>query len=116
MTRLIRFTTVPCATFLVLLVSLSSASAMTPEQVIAPKNAGVSDQTIPLMMQQEQDAFAGNPTVSSGRKEVKDQDGKTIVIYSTGGSAGNKQAQEKKQTEKAWEMLNNIIIDTRKSK
>jgi hypothetical protein len=112
---LIRFTTMPCA-LLVLLVSLSSAWALTPEQVIALKNAGVSDQTIQLMIRQEQDALAGNPADFSGRKEIKDKDGKTAVIYSTGRPAGNNQAKEEKQTEKAWEMLNNIIIDTRKSK
>ena len=115
MKRLIRFTTTQCG-LLSLFLSISNAWALTPEQVIALKNAGVSDQTIQLMIRQEQDAAAGNPADFSGRKEIKDKDGKTVIIYSTGRPAGNNQAKEDKQTERAWEMLNNIIIDTRKSK
>ncbi len=115
MKRLIRFTTTQCAV-LILFLSIGSAWALTPEQVIALKNAGVSDQTIQLMIRQEQDAAAGNPADFSGRKEIKDKDGKTVVIYSTGPSTGNTHAQEEEQTKKAWEMLNNIIIDTRKFK
>ena len=115
MKRLTRFTTTLCG-LLSLFFSISDAWALTPEQVIALKNAGVSDQTIQLMIRQELDAAAGNPVDFSGRKEIKDKDGKTVVIYSTGRPAGNNQVKEEKQTEKAWEMLNNIIIDSRKSK
>jgi hypothetical protein len=89
--------------------------ALTPEQVISLKNAGVSDQTIQLMIRQEQEAVAGTPD-SPGRKEVIDKDGKSVIIYSTGHGTGNSQGQEGKQTEKAWEMLNSLIVDTRKSK
>jgi hypothetical protein len=96
--------------------SMNRAQALTPEQVIALKNAGVSDQTIQLMIQQEHNAAAGDPAAFSGRKEIKDKDGKTVIIYSTGRAAGNNQAREEKQTERAWEMLNNIIIDTRRPK
>ena len=113
MKRLIRFTMKQCAV-LSLFFSISNAWALTPEQVIALKNAGVSDQTIQLMIRQEQDAAAGNPADSSGRKEIKDKDGKTVIIYSTGRSRGNNHAKEEEQTAKAWEMLNNIIIDTRR--
>jgi hypothetical protein len=107
------FTTVQWALW-GLLVSLGSAWALTPEQVIALKNAGVSDQTIQLMIRQEQDARGEDPADFSGRKEIKDTDGKTVIIYSTGRPAANNRAREEKQTERAWEMLNNIIIDTRK--
>ncbi len=99
-----------------LFLSITVAWALTPEQVIALKNAGVSDQTIQLMIRQEQDAAQGNPADFSGRKEIKDQDGKTVIIYSTGRFAGSIPIAEEKQTEKAWEMLNNIIIDTRGAK
>jgi hypothetical protein len=99
-----------------LFLGINNAQALTPEQVIALKNAGVSDQTIQLMIRQEQDAAQGNPADFSGRKEIKDRDGKTVIIYSTGRPTGNNQTREEKQTERAWEMLNNIIIDTRKSK
>jgi len=96
--------------------SMTNAWSLTPEQVIALKNAGVSDQTIQSMIRQEQDAAQGNPADFSGRKEIKDRDGKTVIIYSTGRTTGNNRAREEKQTERAWEMLNNIIIDTRKTK
>ena len=36
--------------------NINNAWALTPEQVIALKNAGVSDQTIQLMIRQEQEA------------------------------------------------------------
>ena len=115
MKRLIRFAATQCG-LVIFLLSIGNAWALTPEQVIALKNAGVSDQTIQLMIRQEQDAAAGNLADFSGRKEVKDKDGKTVIIYSTGRSTGNNRAKEEEQTAKAWEMLNNIIIDTRRSR
>lgn len=112
MRRIIRFAAATLGA-LGVLITLGTAWALTPEQVISLKNAGVSDQTIQLMIRQEQEAAAGSPVDSPGRKEVTDKDGKPVVLYSTGrGSPG----KEEKQTEKAWEMLNNLIIDTRKSR
>ncbi len=95
---------------------INNALALTPEQVLSLKNAGVSDQTIQLMIRQEQEAAAGSPADSPGRKEIKDKDGKAVIIYSTGRRGGHNQSKEEQQTEKAWEMLNNLIIDNRKSK
>ena len=115
MKRLIRFAATQCG-LVIFLLSIGNAWALTPEQVIALKNAGVSDQTIQLMIRQEQDAAAGNLADFSGRKEVKDKDGKTVIIYSAGPTTGNNQAAEERQTERAWEMLNNIMIDPRKPK
>ncbi len=97
-------------------VTVPAAWALTPEQVLSLKNAGVSDQTIQLMIRQEQEAAAGSPADSPGRKEIKDKDGKAVIIYSTGRRGGHNQSKEEQQTEKAWEMLNNLIIDNRKSK
>ncbi len=99
-----------------LFVSIPSASALTPEQVIALKNAGVSDQTIQMMLRQEQDAAAGGQADGAGRREITDRDGKPVVVYSTGRPAATGRQAEEKQTERAWEMLKNIIIDTRKSR
>ena len=96
--------------------TISNVWALTPEQVISLKNAGVSDQTIHLMIRQEQEAAAGNPDDSPGRKEIRDKDGKAVIIYSTGRRTGNNQSKEEKQTEKAWEMLKSLIIDTRTSR
>jgi hypothetical protein len=94
--------------------TVNNAWALTPEQLISLKNAGVSDQTIQLMIRQVQEAAAGSPDDFPGRKEITDKDGKTVIIYSTGRSTGHNQSKEEKRTEKAWEMLNNLIIDTRK--
>ncbi|MHB9099378.1 MAG: hypothetical protein ACYC5X_16315 [Syntrophales bacterium] len=96
--------------------TLGKSWALTPEQAISLKNAGVSDQTIQLMIRQEQEAVAGSPDDSPGRKEIIDKDGKAVIIYSTGRRTGNNRSNEEKQTEKAWEMLNSLIVDTRKSK
>ena len=115
MKRLIRLPVAQCGV-LSLFLCISNAWALTPEQVIALKNAGVSDQTIQSMIRQEQDAAAGNRADFSARKEIKDADGKTVIIYSAGGPTGNNNAKEEKQTEKAWEMLKNIMIDTRRSR
>lgn len=115
MRSMIRFAVVIFWTFCIFF-NVSNAWALTPEQVISLKNAGVSDQTIQLMIRQEQEAAAESPGDSPGRKEITDKDGKAVIIYSTGRRTGNNQSKEAKQTEKAWEMLNSLIIDTRKSK
>ncbi|MHB8770920.1 MAG: hypothetical protein ACYC7J_07990 [Syntrophales bacterium] len=99
-----------------LFANIPAAAALTPEQVIALKNAGVSEQTIQMMIRQEQDAAAGSPTDFAGRKEIRDKDGKPVVVYSTGRPAATGRTAEEQQTERAWEMLKNIIIDTRKSR
>lgn len=95
--------------------AIPAAYALTPEQVIALRNAGVSDQTIQMMIRQEQDA-AGNPSDLAVRKEIRDKDGKSVIIYSTGRPASTGQTAEEKQTERAWEMLKNIMVDTRRSR
>jgi hypothetical protein len=92
---------------------MNAAWALTPDEIIALKNAGVSDQTIQMMIRQEQDAAAGKAGDSQVRKETVDKDGKTVIMYSTGRPSGSDRGQDE-QTEKAWEMLRTIIIDTRK--
>jgi hypothetical protein len=114
MRSMTRFVLVILGTFCVSF-AISNTWALTPEQVISLKNAGVSDQTIQLMIRQEQEAIAGSPADSPGRKEIKDKDDKTVIIYSTGRRTGNNRSKEEQQTEKAWEMLNNLIINNRKS-
>jgi hypothetical protein len=57
------------------------------------------------MIRQEQDAAEGNPADFSGRKEIKNRDGKTVITYSADHPAGNNQARAEKQTERAGEML-----------
>jgi hypothetical protein len=85
--------------------------ALSPEQVIALKKAGVSDETIRLMIQQE-DRAQKKPDDAIGSREVKDSQGNTVIIYSTGrSSASDKNEEEKKKVENAWKMLQNMTIE-----
>jgi hypothetical protein len=85
--------------------------ALTPQQVIDLKKAGVSDKTIQMMIQQEEKAK--DPYATMGTKEIKDKDGNTVTIYTTGKSA-DVDEEEAKKVEKAWEMLRNITIKQKK--
>jgi hypothetical protein len=89
--------------------------SLTPEQVIQLRKAGVSDKTIQMMLQQESDAKEANPYDQMGVREIKDKDGNIITIYSTGRSTkGASRDSEDENVEKAWKMLQNMIIDKRK--
>lgn len=81
--------------------------SLTPQQVIELKKAGVGDKTIQMMIEQEEKAK--DPYATMGTKEIKDKDGNTVIIYTTGGSA-NTDAEEAKKVENAWEMLRNMTI------
>jgi len=87
--------------------------ALSPEQVIALKKAGVSEETIRLMIQQE-DQARKNPDDAIGRREIKDSQGNTVIIYSTGSSASSeKNDEERRKVENSWKMLQNMVIDGR---
>jgi hypothetical protein len=86
--------------------------ALTPDQVIALRKAGVSDRTIQLMIEQERDAKQ-NPYDTMGQKEITDSNGNRSVIYSTGKSDQTWEASEKEKVDKAWQMLQSTIIDGR---
>ena len=87
--------------------------ALSPDQVIALKKAGVSEETIQLMIQQE-DGAQKNPDDTIGRREIKDSQGNTVIIYSTGrSSVSEKNDEEKKKVENSWKMLQNMMIDGR---
>jgi len=99
---------------LLLAVLPSQSAALSPEQVIALKKAGVGEETIRLMIQQEREAQQANPYDTLGRKEIKDGRGDTIIIYSTGrGTPQDKDREEKEKADKAWRMLQNMVIDGR---
>jgi len=106
---MIAVTVVLCA-----LLTAISGFALTPQQVMDLKKAGVSDQTIQTMLKQEE---AKDAHAAMGKREVHDKDGNTSIIYTT-GNVGNSVAddEEKKNVDRAWEMLNNIIIDKRHNK
>ncbi len=96
---------------LVLTFHLSYSYALTPEEVLQLKKAGVSDRTIQMMLKQEEDARAQDASNRFGTHEVRDRDGKVKTVYSTGGSSVDQ--EEKEKVEKAWKMLDNMIIDGR---
>ena len=87
--------------------------ALTPEQILSLRKAGVSDKTIQIMLQQEGEATS-SPESGMGQKEIRDSQGNATIVYSTGRS--NKSVgdeQERQKVEKAWEMLQHLIIDRR---
>ncbi|MBW1854787.1 MAG: hypothetical protein JRJ00_08945 [Deltaproteobacteria bacterium] len=91
--------------------------SLTVEEVIKLRKAGVSDETIQLMIQQEmQREELSDPYKNIGVRKIKKPDGKSSTIYSTGETDDRRdydEESEREKREKAWEMLNNIIIDTR---
>jgi hypothetical protein len=85
--------------------------ALSPEQVIALRQAGVSEETIRLMILQE-DKARNNPDDAIGRREVTDSQGNTVITYSAGRSAAaGKNEEEKRKVENAWRMLQNMTIE-----
>jgi len=93
--------------FIFILMSPIMCYALTSQQVIDLKKAGVSDKTIQRMIEQEEKAK--DPYATMGTKEIKDKDGNTLIIYTTGKSADTDD-EEAKKVENAWEMLRNITI------
>ncbi len=87
------------------MILLPYSYAITPEQVIELKKAGVSDETIQIMLEQEKE----------GTRVITDGQGNEYIIYSTGKSVQKEKAdiKEEEKTERAWKMLENIIIDNR---
>jgi hypothetical protein len=86
-----------------------STSALTPEQVIELKKEGVSETTIQRMIEQQK--MEKDPYATMGVKEVKDKDGNTVIIHSTGeNTSGATDDEEAAKVEKAWEMLQNMTI------
>jgi len=105
--------------FAIMIIALHAgwAQALTTEEVIKLKKAGVSDETIRLMIEQERAGRQPNPSDQIGVREVKDAEGNTSVVYSTGApSAPTQNESEQEKVEKAWKMLQNqnMIIDNRR--
>ncbi|PKN32831.1 MAG: hypothetical protein CVU61_16305 [Deltaproteobacteria bacterium HGW-Deltaproteobacteria-19] len=101
------------ALLLVLLLAASPCQGLTADQVLKLKKAGVSDRTIQLMIEQEREAKE-SPYDTMGVREIKDKDGKTVVVHSTGRSKIDPGEEERKRVEKAWDILRNIVVDDRR--
>ena len=109
------------ATAITLVLSLaSSPCALTVEEVIQLTKEGVTDETIQLMIEQEMlDATLSDPDKNMGVRRVEEPDGKKSTVYSTGTAKDRNDPGEESEwekREKAWAMLDNVIIDTRDSK
>ena len=81
--------------------------ALTVEEVIKLKDAGVSDETISLMIMQQSE---------KGVREVEDGEGNISIRYSTDG-LGKDDCADREESEKvrrAWDMLKNLMIDGRR--
>ncbi len=90
-----------------------TAYSLTADEVRALRKAGVSDETIQIMLQQEREAQERGLHDQMGVREIKDKAGNTYIVYSTGRPGSATSDAEKERVEKAWRMLQNIIIDRR---
>ncbi len=107
---------VACSAVAILLLA-GAAVALTPEEVVKLRKAGVSDETIRLMIEQECAGRQANPSDQIGVREGRDADGKASVVHSTGApTAGTQSESEQEKVDKAWKMLQNqnVIIDGRR--
>jgi hypothetical protein len=112
-----RKTSLPLAICLLLIAFPLLSFALTVDEVLHLKQEGVSDETIQLMIQQEmQRERLSDPNKNIGVHRVVEPDGKSATIYSTGENERRDDCEEETEREKrdkAWEMLHNIVIDTR---
>jgi hypothetical protein len=106
-----------CSVILLIALSVSWGYALTTDEVIKLKKAGVSEKTIQTMIEQERSGKQPNPSDQIGVRETKDAEGNASVIYSTGAPTAPTQNQsEQQKVEEAWKMLQNqnTIIDNRR--
>lgn len=91
--------------------------SLTVDEVIKLKKAGVSDETIQLMIQHEMmSEKASDPYKNIGVRKVKEPDGSSATVYSTGeikDRGDYEEESERGKREKAWDMLDNLVIDGR---
>ena len=91
------------------------AEALTAEEILLLKQNGISEQTIRMMLQSEM--AAGRNTAAGeemGVKTINRPGGKPAIVYSTGSNNPQaRDAQERLKEERTWEMLRNIVVDTR---
>ena len=88
--------------------------ALTVEEIIRLKEAGVDDRTILILMEKERVKQEGPQGMGVQEKE-KPNSGKDKIYYSTTTAEEEQkiQQEEKEKLEKAYEILRNIIIDQR---
>ena len=101
--------------FIILVLSGFSGTgySLTAEEVLALKKAGVSDDTIQIMLRQEQEGRNRGAHDAMGVREIRDPQGNTYIVYSTGQFSGTASEAERERVDKVWKMLQNMIIDRR---
>ena len=99
---------------LLLVIFPQPGQCLTTEEIAYLKKAGVSDDTIQLMIQQEREQARHSRT---GIWDVENEDGKRSTIYRVddGDQASERRKIEQEKADRAWEMLRNLIIDARES-
>ena len=105
------------STLIALIFLISATSfALTVEEVIQLKKEGVSDETIQLMIQHEmQRERTSEVETEMGVSRIEDPEGRSATVYSTGPPRNRDDCEmsEREKRERAWDMLDNVIIDTR---
>jgi hypothetical protein len=97
----------------------ATSYALTVEEVIQLKKEGVSDETIQLMIQHEmQRERTSEVETEMGVSRIEDPEGRSATVYSTGPPRDRDDCEmsEREKRERAWDMLDNVIIDTRDSR
>lgn len=93
--------------------------ALTTEEILLLKQNGVSETTIQMMLQSEiaartLEAADGD---AMGVRIIERPNGQPAIVYSTGRSDRTAHdADLRLQEERAWDMLRNLIVDTRRTK
>ena len=94
----------------------ATTHALTAEEILLLKQNGVSEATIQMMLQSEMQARADDAAArdAMGVKTITRPGGQPAIVYSTGrGDNAYRDAEASLQEERAWEMLRNLIVDTR---
>lgn len=88
--------------------------ALTVDEIIRLKNAGVSDETIQLLIRREsEEREKHDPSRIVGRKEITLPDGRRQIIYysiSDPEEVDRRRKEEKEKVEKSWDVLKNLIV------
>lgn len=110
----IRFMLILCCLWWV---APTHSGALTMEEILLLKQNGVSEQTIQMMLESEMQAKQGSAAEERmGVRTIARPDGQSAIVYSTGnGNRDARDAEERLKEKQAWEMLPNIIVDTRVS-
>lgn len=91
-----------------LILFCSTASGLTPEEVVYLKKNGVADETIQLMLQNDR------KDRERAESSISVTDDNSAVTYSTGRPSETPLSREQQlNIDRAWKMLENMFIDVK---